>query len=159
MSRFDSHFIWVNFHVGDIWFAYDSQFGQLFLWSFFRVVALPFMFQLLRIYMCFRKIVDVGSSSEIVQARSAQVGPFTVIGDNSKIGDNTKITNSIIGHGCSIGSNVKIEGSYIWDNVTIEDGCKLSHAIVCDGVVIKSGAELEPGVILSFKVLFLLFGY
>nr|ADN33899.1 eIF4-gamma/eIF5/eIF2-epsilon domain-containing protein [Cucumis melo subsp. melo] len=97
-------------------------------------------------------IVDVGSSSEILQARSAQVGPFTVIGDNSKIGDNTKITNSIIGHGCSIGSNVKIEGSYIWDNVTIEDGCKLSHAIVCDGVVIKSGAELEPGVILSFKV-------
>ncbi|XP_050940737.1 uncharacterized protein LOC103495740 isoform X1 [Cucumis melo] len=91
-------------------------------------------------------------ASEILQARSAQVGPFTVIGDNSKIGDNTKITNSIIGHGCSIGSNVKIEGSYIWDNVTIEDGCKLSHAIVCDGVVIKSGAELEPGVILSFKV-------
>ena len=92
-----------------------------------------------------------------MQARSAQVGPFTVIGDNSKIGGNTKITNSIIGQGCSIGSNVTIEGSYIWDNVTIEDGCKLSHAIVCDGVIIKSGAELEPGVILSFKVLFLLF--
>ncbi|XP_022946813.1 translation initiation factor eIF-2B subunit epsilon-like isoform X2 [Cucurbita moschata] len=91
-------------------------------------------------------------ASEILQARSAQVGPFTVIGDNSKIGDNTKITNSIIGQGCSIGSNVTIEGSYIWDNVTIEDGCKLSHAIVCDGVIIKSGAELEPGVILSFKV-------
>ncbi|XP_022999250.1 translation initiation factor eIF-2B subunit epsilon-like isoform X2 [Cucurbita maxima] len=91
-------------------------------------------------------------ASEILQARSAQVGPFTVIGDNSKIGDNTKITNSIIGQGCSIGSNVTIEGSYIWDNVTIEDGCKLSHAIVCDGVIIKSGAELEAGVILSFKV-------
>ncbi|XP_023537933.1 translation initiation factor eIF-2B subunit epsilon isoform X1 [Cucurbita pepo subsp. pepo] len=92
-------------------------------------------------------------ASEILQARSAQVGPFTVIGDNSKIGGNTKITNSIIGQGCSIGSNVTIEGSYIWDNVTIEDGCKLSHAIVCDGVIIKSGAELEPGVILSFKVI------
>ncbi|XP_022965598.1 translation initiation factor eIF-2B subunit epsilon-like [Cucurbita maxima] len=92
-------------------------------------------------------------ASEILQARSAQVGPFTVIGDNSKIGGNTKITNSIIGQGCSIGSNVTIEGSYIWDNVTIEDGCKLSHAIVCDGVIIKSGAELKPGVILSFKVI------
>ncbi|BFG37078.1 hypothetical protein CerSpe_233520 [Prunus speciosa] len=91
-------------------------------------------------------------ASEIGQSRSAQIGPFTVIGSGTKIGNTTKISNSVIGEGCSIGSNVSIEGSYIWDNVTIEDGCKLRHAIVCDGVIVKSGAVLEPGVVLSFKV-------
>lgn len=91
-------------------------------------------------------------ASEIGQQRSAKIGPFTVIGNGTKIGDNTSISNSVIGKGCSIGANVSIEGSYIWDNVIIEDGCKLRHAIVCDGVIMKSGAVLEPGVVLSLKV-------
>ncbi|GFY92016.1 trimeric LpxA-like enzyme [Actinidia rufa] len=88
----------------------------------------------------------------IVQSRSAQIGPFTVVGNGSTIGNNTKISNSVVGEGCNIGSKVSIEGCYIWHNVTIEDGCTLKHAIVCDGVIIKSGAVLEPGVVLSFKV-------
>lgn len=91
-------------------------------------------------------------ASEIWQSRSAQIGPFTVIGNGTKIGDNTNISNSVIGKGCTIGANVSVEGSYVWDNVIIEDGCKLRHAVVCDGVIMKSGAVLEPGVVLSFKV-------
>ncbi|XP_059435713.1 uncharacterized protein LOC132168709 isoform X1 [Corylus avellana] len=91
-------------------------------------------------------------ASEVVQSRSAEIGPFTVIGNGTKIESNTKISNSVVGEGCTIGSNVSIEGSYIWDNVIIEDDCKIMHAIVCDGVVMKSGAVLEPGVVLSFKV-------
>ncbi|KAH7856246.1 hypothetical protein Vadar_034440 [Vaccinium darrowii] len=91
-------------------------------------------------------------ASGIIQSRSAQVGPFTVIGNGTTIGDNTIISNSVVGDGCKIGSNVLVEGSYIWHNVTIEDGCTLRHAIVCDGVIIKSGAVLEPGAVLCFKV-------
>ncbi|KAH9649153.1 eIF-2B GDP-GTP exchange factor subunit epsilon [Citrus sinensis] len=91
-------------------------------------------------------------ASEIEQSRSAQVGSFTVIGCGTKIGSNSKISDSVIGEGCTIGSNVLIEGSYIWDNVIIEDGCELRHVIVCDGVIMKAGAVLKPGVVLSFKV-------
>ncbi|KAF7149037.1 hypothetical protein RHSIM_Rhsim03G0245100 [Rhododendron simsii] len=91
-------------------------------------------------------------ASGIIQSRSAQIGPFTVIGNGTTIGDNTRISNSVVGDGCKIGSNVSVEGSYIWHNVTIEDGCTLRHAIVCDGVIIKSGAVLEPGAVVSFKV-------
>ncbi|OIW13547.1 hypothetical protein TanjilG_29288 [Lupinus angustifolius] len=91
-------------------------------------------------------------ASEISQSQSAVIGPFTSIGFGTKIGNNTKISSSVVGEGCKIGSNVYIEGCYIWDNVTIEDGCKLRNAVVCDGVTMKSGAVLEPGVILSFKV-------
>ncbi|CAN4108654.1 unnamed protein product [Withania somnifera] len=89
---------------------------------------------------------------QIKQSRSSKIGPFTVIGTGTSIGDNTEISNSVIGEGCSIGSNVAIEGCYIWNNVTIEDGCKLKHSIVCDGVTMISGAASEPGVVLSFKV-------
>ena len=89
---------------------------------------------------------------EIKQSSSSKIGPFTVIGSGTSIGNNTEISYSVVGEGCSIGSNVTIENCYIWHNVTIEDGCKLKHSIVCDGVTMKSGAALEPGVVLSFKV-------
>ncbi|KAK9673477.1 hypothetical protein RND81_12G169700 [Saponaria officinalis] len=91
-------------------------------------------------------------ASDIGLSSNAEIGPFTLIGKGSTIGNKSKVSNSVIGEGCKIGSNVSIQGSYIWNNVTIEDGCKLKHAIVCDGVVMKAGAVLEPGVILSFKV-------
>ncbi|KAJ4849694.1 hypothetical protein Tsubulata_006720 [Turnera subulata] len=91
-------------------------------------------------------------ASDVELSRSAQVGPFTVIGKGTKVGDNSTVSNSVIGEGCVIGSNVTIVGSYIWDNVIIEDGCQLRHAIICDGVIMKSGAVSEPGVVLSYKV-------
>ncbi|CAA2978766.1 translation initiation factor eIF-2B subunit epsilon [Olea europaea subsp. europaea] len=91
-------------------------------------------------------------ASEVGLSRSAQIGPFTVIGNGTSIGSNTEISDSVVGEDCVIGSNVSIEGCYIWNNVTIENGCKLRHAIVCDGVIMKSGAVLEPGAVLSFKV-------
>lgn len=90
--------------------------------------------------------------SDIGQSCSAEIGPFTVIGHGSTIGNNTVISNSVVGEGCSIGSNVSIEGCYIWNNVTVEDGCILRHAMVCDGVMLKTGAVVEPGAVLSFKV-------
>ncbi|XP_038990853.1 translation initiation factor eIF-2B subunit epsilon isoform X2 [Hibiscus syriacus] len=91
-------------------------------------------------------------ASDVTVSRSADIGSFTFIGQGTKIGNDTKISHSVVGEGCTIGSNVTIEGCYIWNNVTIEDGCQLRHAIVCDGVIMKSGAVLQPGVILSFKV-------
>ncbi|KAI5676430.1 hypothetical protein M9H77_07380 [Catharanthus roseus] len=91
-------------------------------------------------------------ASEVELSRSAHIGPFTVIGRGTRVGNSTGISNSAVGEGCKIGSNVLIEGCYIWHNVTIEDGCKLKHAIVCDGVIMKAGAALESGVVLSYKV-------
>ncbi|KAL3616417.1 hypothetical protein CASFOL_039807 [Castilleja foliolosa] len=92
-------------------------------------------------------------ASEVELSRSSKIGPNTVIGSDSVIGNYTQVSNSVIGEGCIVGSNVSIDGCYIWDKVTIEDGCKLKHAIVCDGVIIKSGAVVEAGVVLSFKVI------
>jgi UDP-3-O-[3-hydroxymyristoyl] glucosamine N-acyltransferase len=85
-------------------------------------------------------------------SHSAQIGANSVIGNATSIGEQCKISNSVIGEGCKIGKNVLIHGSYIWDNVIIEDGCKVSNSLVCDDVHLKAGAIVEPGCILSFKV-------
>ncbi|XP_011621032.1 translation initiation factor eIF-2B subunit epsilon isoform X1 [Amborella trichopoda] len=95
----------------------------------------------------------VYKASDVIQSRSAHIGPLSLVGEGTVIGDNSMIWNSVIGRGCTIGCNVSIENCYIWDSVTIQDKCKLRHAVVCDGVVLKTGAVLEPGVILSFKVI------
>ncbi|KMZ67148.1 Translation initiation factor eIF-2B subunit epsilon [Zostera marina] len=89
---------------------------------------------------------------DVRQSHTAKVEAFTVVGKDTSIGHNTKISNSVIGQGCIIGHNVLIKGCYIWGNVTIEDNCKLSYAIVCDEAHVSEGAVLEPGVILSYKV-------
>ncbi|KAL8473248.1 hypothetical protein ACS0TY_030180 [Phlomoides rotata] len=104
---------------------------------------------------CLTKLERQGTylASDIGLSRSAKIGPFTVIGGGTTIGNYTEVSNSVIGEGCTIGSNVSIDGCYIWNNVKIEDGCKLTHAIVCDGVMMNYGAVLEPGVVLSFKVI------
>jgi UDP-3-O-[3-hydroxymyristoyl] glucosamine N-acyltransferase len=85
-------------------------------------------------------------------SHSAQIGANSVIGNATSIGEQCKISNSVIGEGCRIGKNVLIHGSYIWDNVIIEDGCKVSNSLVCDDVHLRAGAIVEPGCILSFKV-------
>lgn len=89
---------------------------------------------------------------DVAQSRFARVGPYSLVGSGTSIGDYSFVINSTIGDNCIIGRNVSIEGCYIWNNVTIQDNCKLKHAIVCDGVILKTGAVLQPGVILTFKV-------
>ncbi|KAI3972864.1 hypothetical protein MKX01_019522 [Papaver californicum] len=81
-----------------------------------------------------------GSDIKVLSS-SAQVGPFTLVGSGTRIGDYSKISNSVI----------VMKRQLYWNNVTVQDGCQLNNPF-CDGVVIKSGVVLEPGVVLSFKV-------
>ncbi|GAB2277186.1 hypothetical protein Dimus_011894 [Dionaea muscipula] len=132
-----------------------SNTGSLDDWEFLNWLHMLMMCKILEIVCQNSKdkgMYRASGEDDIGLSRSAEIGPLTVIGNGSKIGDKSKVSNSIIGAGCNIGSNVSIEGSYIWNNVTIGDGCILRHAIVCDGVIVKPGAVLEPGVVLSFKV-------
>lgn len=43
-----------------------------------------------------------------------------VVGENSEIGEQTYVTQSVIGKRCKIGNNVRISNAYIWDDVIIE---------------------------------------
>ena len=42
------------------------------------------------------------------------------VGENSKIGERTFVTQSVIGSRCTIGNDVYINNAYIWDDVNIK---------------------------------------
>lgn len=52
----------------------------------------------------------------------AQVGPDSIVGHGSQIGEKTSVKRSVIGQHCHIGKNVKIANCVIMDYVTVEDG-------------------------------------
>ncbi|EAY11189.1 hypothetical protein TVAG_498830 [Trichomonas vaginalis G3] len=81
---------------------------------------------------------------------SAKVGPLVVIGNNTKVGDNTIIKNSVIGANCTIGKNVKIENSIIWDDVVIGDNVKIDQSLIASKCVLSDGITIDYGCIISF---------
>ncbi len=62
----------------------------------------------------------VPTSAEV--SSSTQIGPDSLVGRGSKIGDKCTVKKSIIGSHCNIGKNVKITNSVIMDYVVLEDG-------------------------------------
>ncbi len=91
-------------------------------------------------------------SGDVTLAVGTELIEDVVIGQGSKIGANSRISQSSIGHNCVIGKNVSIEGSYIWDDVVIEDNCTIRQAILCDHVEVRTGVTVQEGCILSYGV-------
>ena len=91
-------------------------------------------------------------SGDVTLAVGTELIEDVVIGQGSRIGANSRISQSSIGHNCVIGRNVNIEGSYIWDNVVIEDNCTIHQAILCDHVEVRAGVTVQEGCILSYWV-------
>ena len=72
-----------------------------------------------------------------------QVGPDSMVGDGSKIGDRCSVKKSVVGSHCTIGQNVKLSGCIIMDYVTIEDGVTLVGCIVCNSAIIQCQSNLK----------------
>ncbi|KAG9877836.1 nucleotide-diphospho-sugar transferase, partial [Aureobasidium melanogenum] len=88
----------------------------------------------------------------VVLARSCHIGPRTVIGRATAIGDGSEISNSVIGRRCIIGRNVKISGAYIWDDASIGDGTVVKDAIVANEASVGKKCNIMPGALLSYGV-------
>lgn len=58
------------------------------------------------------------------------IGPYCVIGDNSRIGKNCVISNSIIGEDCVISENCEIKNAIFGDMVRIADNCSVDENAV-----------------------------
>ena len=84
--------------------------------------------------------------------RSAQILQRTVIGDNTTVGDFTKITNSVIGRNVIIGQNCLIDGAYIFEDTVIENGCHIKLSILAEHVILESDVTIERGVLIGPRV-------
>lgn len=90
--------------------------------------------------------------AEVTLARSCVVGRRTVIGQGTRIGEKSTVTNTVLGRGCSIGKNVVLDGAYIWDGAVVGDGTRVHQAVIADGVVVGKNCRVEPGALLAYGV-------
>ncbi|OUM69469.1 hypothetical protein PIROE2DRAFT_35550, partial [Piromyces sp. E2] len=88
----------------------------------------------------------------VILARSAKLIEKVIVGANTEIGENSRISNSTIGHNCKIGDNVVIENSYIWDDVTIESNCNIYKSFVANGAHIWENVDVKKGCMISYNV-------
>ncbi len=76
-------------------------------------------------------------------ASKSEVGPYACLGDEVSVGDNVKISNSVILGDASIGKNNNLEECIIGYGCKIEDDVKLGKGLVMgDNQVLKKGTEV-----------------
>jgi translation initiation factor eIF-2B subunit epsilon len=90
--------------------------------------------------------------TDVVLARSSQVGESCLIGAGTVIGERTVIRRSILGRNCVIGADVTLDGAYLWDGVTVADGSRVSHSLIADGCCIAEGTVVSPGCMVAAHV-------
>ncbi len=73
----------------------------------------------------------------------------SVIGENCRIGADTRILNSIIGPDTVIEEGAVVIDSVIWDNVRIASGALLQENVIASSTEINEGAHLAEGVVVS----------
>ncbi|KAJ8659657.1 hypothetical protein O0I10_004636 [Lichtheimia ornata] len=80
---------------------------------------------------------------------TAEVQPKTQVGNDSMIGEHTKIDErssvkkSCVGAHCVIGKNVKIANSVIMDHVVIADNAKVDGCVICNNAKVLEKAMLK----------------
>ncbi|XP_046607461.1 translation initiation factor eIF-2B subunit epsilon [Neodiprion virginianus] len=73
-----------------------------------------------------------------------------VVCPNSNVGENTRITGSVIGEGCNLGNNVRLENSYLLGKVRIGDDCVVKNSVLFSGCELGNSVEID-GCILGPK--------
>ncbi|CEP12948.1 hypothetical protein [Parasitella parasitica] len=86
-------------------------------------------------------ITRVPSSAEV--APRTQVGNDSIIGESTKIDERSSVKKSCVGSYCVIGKNVKIINSVIMDHVVIGDNVKIEGCIICKNAHIHEKASLK----------------
>ena len=72
-----------------------------------------------------------------------------LVGKNSRVEANARITNTVIGDNCIVEESATIADSILWNNVYIGRGAMLKENVVGQGSEIKSRARLFEGALVS----------
>ncbi|KAL1931833.1 hypothetical protein VTP01DRAFT_8889 [Rhizomucor pusillus] len=76
-------------------------------------------------------------------APKTQVGNDSVIGEYTKIDERSSVKKSCVGSHCVIGKNVKIANSVIMDHVVIGDNAKVDGCVICNNAKVLEKAVLK----------------
>jgi len=95
----------------------------------------------------YSKIQKLGMN--IIVSSTATISENSFLGDGVIIGDNARITSSVIGKNCQIGRDTIIDNSVIWDNVEIGAESRLEHNIIGSNVIIKERNIVQNGAVIG----------
>ncbi len=93
------------------------------------------------------KGVRVGKGSRI--DFTSKLEGAIVIGENCRIGPDTRISNSVIGSGTVVEEGAVILDSVLWENIRVASGAFLQENVVGNSTEILEGAHLAENVIVS----------
>jgi NDP-sugar pyrophosphorylase family protein len=74
---------------------------------------------------------------------NTELGPNTTILDNNKVGDYSKIKNSIVFQNCQIGNSCNIIDSVISHNTIVSDGVTVKNSVIGPDVIIEKNCKLS----------------
>lgn len=100
-------------------------------------------------YSELNRYVTKQGANIIRQPTTAEIAPRTQVGNDSVIGEYTKIDEkssvkkSCVGAHCIIGKNVKIANSVIMDHVVISDNVKIDGCVICHHATILDKAVMK----------------
>lgn len=72
-----------------------------------------------------------------------------IVGRNTRVEGNARITNSVLGAGCVVEEGASISDSVLWDEVHVGPGAVLTENVVGRGSRIKARASLFEGALVS----------
>ncbi|CAI6006395.1 unnamed protein product, partial [Closterium sp. NIES-65] len=91
-------------------------------------------------------------SAAVSVARSAVIGPDTLLGEGTVVAERAVVRGSVLGAHCLVGEGAVVDGSFLWGGVTVGAGAVVRHAVLCDGVQVMAEGTVHPGCVLSFDV-------
>ncbi|KAJ7219182.1 nucleotide-diphospho-sugar transferase, partial [Mycena pura] len=86
---------------------------------------------------------------DVALARTCKIGNNTLIGEGTKILGDAQISGSVIGRNCVIGPGSIVEGAYIFDGTVIGAQCTVKRCIIGTGVTIKEKTKIERGCLVG----------
>ncbi|XP_012266957.2 translation initiation factor eIF-2B subunit epsilon [Athalia rosae] len=83
----------------------------------------------------------------VTLAKGCTLERDSIICPNSKLGENTYITSSVIGENCNLGNNVRVEKSYILGDVTICDNCIIKNSVIFFNSELQHSVDINGCII------------
>ncbi len=74
---------------------------------------------------------------------------MVVLGDNTRIHGNARLTNCVVGRNCQIEEGAVLEDAVLWDNVYIKTGTRVTGAILGHRVRIGQRSVIEAGAVIA----------
>jgi mannose-1-phosphate guanylyltransferase / phosphomannomutase len=71
------------------------------------------------------------------------------IGDNTRIGEYSELSDTIIGNNVKIGTGAKLTGVIIWDETDIGDYAEITDSVICNNCIIGKRVTISENVFIA----------